>query len=185
MKTADTIFKILGYVIILGGLALLTYYAVYTSEMYTGSEYEYFSDTEESEYKTETTNKTPQEETKQVAVENPKKEAQTLAGQWKVTYNAQNLKGAVVYKIKKEGKKLTAYTYEMQDENGYGQKTSIEKALTINAFKGKNANGIYKLEYEGKTYDVPCKIILIDANTFKLSYDYYGYSDTETWKRVL
>jgi len=31
---------------------------------------------------------------------------------------------------------------------------------------------------------VPCQIDMVDENTFKLSYDYYGYSDVETWKRL-
>jgi major membrane immunogen (membrane-anchored lipoprotein) len=185
MKIADKIFKSVGYVIILGGLALLIFYAVYPSELYGDADYNYVSETEKSEYVTETTNQTSQQNTENAVIENQKEETSTLEGHWKVTYNSQDLKGAMVYSIKKEGKKFIAYTYEMQDENGYGQKTPAEKALTIKSFNGKRANGTYKLEYEGKTYDVPCKIKLIDTNTFQLSYDYYGYGDTETWKRVL
>ena len=106
-----------------------------------------------------------------------------IVGKWKVNYNSKEFKGAIVYNLLKEGKKFNAYIYKYLDENGYEQKAEKQKVLTISSFDGYKGKGIYKIEYEGKTYDVKCTIDMVDENTFKLSYDYYGYSDIETWKK--
>lgn len=175
MKTANIIFKALGYIIILGGLTTLVLLALYPS----WEEMDYYS---QDNYVTK-----PKDEDKaKVTTTTPKKVSDTqkstsLEGKWKVTYKSLN--GSVVYNIKKEGKLYNAYTYEIQDENGYGQKMPSVKTLIIKSFDGKKGKGTYKVEFEGKKYDVPCKVNLVDKNTFQLSYDYYGYKDTEVWEK--
>ena len=106
-----------------------------------------------------------------------------IVGKWKVTYNSDEFKGSVIYDFKKEGKIFNAYTFQYEDEKGYSQKAEGTKTLTIQEFDGYKGKGIYMLEYEGEKYDVACQIDMVDENTFKLSYDYYGYGDVETWKR--
>lgn len=110
-------------------------------------------------------------------------ETDYITGKWKVTYDSEAFKGAIIYNLKKEGKTFNAYTFQYEDENGYSQKAEGFNILTIKKFDGYQGTGIYKLEYEGEKYDVACQIDMVDENTFKLSYDYYGYSDVETWKR--
>ncbi len=106
-----------------------------------------------------------------------------IIGKWKVLYNSDEFKGTIVYKLEKEEGKYNAYTFQYEDENGYTEKAEETKTLIISEFDGYKGEGIYMLTYEGKQYDVSCQIDMVDENTFKLSYDYYGYSDTETWKR--
>ena len=142
----------------------------YSGEEYTEDGYKEESKIEE---KTKDITTTPKNTNEQ--------KSEPLIGKWKVTY--KSLKGSVVYNIKKEGKSFNAYTNEIQDENGYGEKVPSVKTLIIKSFDGKKGKGIYKIEFEGKKYDVPCKVKLVDENTFQLSYDYYGYKDTEVWKK--
>ncbi|MEO1803979.1 MAG: hypothetical protein AAFU33_04175 [Bacteroidota bacterium] len=106
-----------------------------------------------------------------------------IIGKWRVTYDSEAFKGTIVYDLKKEGKVFHAYTFQYEDENGDSQKAEGTKALTIQEFDGYKGSGVYVFTYEGETYDVACQIDMVDENTFMLSYDYYGYSDMETWKR--
>lgn len=180
MKIANSIFKVLGYIIILGGLGTLIVFALYPSQ----DEWEYYTQeaSVEEQYSTEdTTEEKPQKKVSSTAKTAKSKNTVSLIGKWKVVYKSLN--GSVVYDIKKEGKIYNAFTYEVQDENGYGEKVPLVKTLIIKYFNGKKGKGTYKVEFEGKKYDIPCKINLKDNNTFLLSYDYYGYKDTEVWKR--
>ncbi|MFD2567266.1 hypothetical protein [Pseudotenacibaculum haliotis] len=180
MKIANITFKVLGYIIILGGLALLVLFALYPSEY----EMDYYTQEEYVEGNSVVTQPTSEEKTKETTTiekSTTEQEAISLTGKWKVTY--KSLEGSIVYDIKKEGKLFNAYTSEIQDENGYGEKVTAVKTLIIKSFNGKRGKGTYKVEFEGKKYNVPCKIKLIDKHTFQLSYDYYGYKDTEVWKR--
>ncbi|SHG83066.1 hypothetical protein [Flagellimonas flava] len=176
MKNSTLVFRSLGIIIFLAGLAHLFSFGIDTSDDAP----------------------TPTIETNAVPVEQPEAENPTekpvantaynpetdhLIGQWKVAYNTEDFKGAIVYKIKKESKVFNAYTHQYQDENGYAEKAKGSKALTITSFNGSKGKGIYNIEYEGKQYEVDCKIAQVDENTFTLSYDYYGYGDVETWKR--
>lgn len=106
-----------------------------------------------------------------------------IIGKWKVSYNSDEFTGAIIYDLKKEGNTFNAYTFQYEDENGHSQKAEGTKTLTIQEFDGYQGIGTYWLEYEGERYDVTCQIDMVDENTFKLSYDYHGYGDVETWKR--
>lgn len=160
MKNSTLVFRSLAVIILLAGTAQLATYA---------SQKTSYNSTVNTEGKTE------------VSTENP--ETDFIVGKWKVNYNSKDFKGAVVYNIKKEGKLFNAYRTVYQDENGYEEKTTPQKTLIIKSFDGYKGKGVYKIDYEGKTYDVACVIDMVDESTFKLSYDYYGYGDTETWKR--
>lgn len=180
MKIANIIFKALGYIIILGGLTILVLFALYPSS----EEMDFYSQENYIE-ESYVTNSKDEEKAKKTTTISKKvldtQKSTPLEGKWKVTYKSLN--GSVVYHIKKEGKFYNAFTYEIKDENGYGEKVPAVKTLIIKSFDGKKGKGIYKIEFEGKKYDVPCKINLIDENSFQLSYDYYGYKDTEVWEK--
>ncbi len=55
------------------------------------------------------------------------KKTKTLVGKWKVNYNSETFKGAIVYNIKKDGNTFNAYTYEYIDMEGYREKAKIKK----------------------------------------------------------
>lgn len=107
-----------------------------------------------------------------------------LEGNWKVQYNTKEFKGAIIYNIIKKDEKYAAYIVEYQDKDGYSKKSKKEKMVSFSKIQQNKVKGIYKMMYEGKQYDVDCIITFIDDKTFQLSYDYYGYSDVETWKRI-
>ena len=107
-----------------------------------------------------------------------------LTGKWKVTYNTDEFKGAIIYSIKKEKNKYQAYLVEYQDQEGYAEKANNDKIVNFSSPKDNKANGSYKYKYEGKTYDIDCIILIINNTTFELSYDYFGYSGVETWKKI-
>lgn len=107
-----------------------------------------------------------------------------IEGTWKVSYDSEELNGSIIYAIKKEANVFNAYTHTYEDKDGYTQKAEGTKILVITSFDGQKGVGNYTVEFEGERYTIECKIKMLDASTFTLSYDYYGYSDVETWKKV-
>lgn len=107
-----------------------------------------------------------------------------LIGKWKVKYDSPDFKGSVVHEIKKENDTYTAYAIKYSDASGKAQDFQRTKSLTIKSFDNKSGTGIYTLNYEGQKYEVDCTIEFTDENTLKLSYDYYGYSEVEIWKKL-
>ncbi len=165
MKNSTLLFRSLAIVILIAGCAHLVTYASKNSGY---------------NYKTEETT------TEDIISENEKTYDQNtdfITGKWKVTYNSKAFKGSIVYEIKKEGSKFNAYTSQYLDEKGNTQKAEGDKALIIKSFDGYRGDGTYRIEHEGEIYNVECTINMLDENTFELKYDYYGYSDIETWKR--
>ncbi|MEM7187330.1 MAG: hypothetical protein AAF466_11790 [Bacteroidota bacterium] len=118
-----------------------------------------------------------------VSSETVEAETDFLEGLWKVRYRSTEFNGNVVFSIKKENDRYNAYMHQYEDEHGYSEEADGEKALEITQFDGAKGSGIYPFEYENEVYEIECDIKKVDENTFELSYDYYGYSDTETWKR--
>ncbi|MEX0316278.1 MAG: hypothetical protein AB3N18_19005 [Allomuricauda sp.] len=172
MKNSTLVFRSLGIIIFLAGLAHLFSFGVNVNDASPTS-----------------ATKTNQ----QIEVANPNEKLETeapfreetdyLTDKWKVAYDTDEFKGAIIYNIKKEGKVFNAYTYKYEDENGYAEKAEGTKTLTITSFDGTRGKGIYTIEYEGEKYQIDCQIAMKDENTFTLSYDYHGYGDVETWKR--
>ena len=173
MKNSTLVFRSLAVIIFIAGIAHLVSYASQKNDLDYG--YEELTDSNQKLNSSEGEN--PEEKTRN----NP--QTDYIVGKWKVAYNDEDFKGAIVYDIKKEGILFNAYTYQYQDENGYAKKGEGTKTLTIKNFDGNKGKGIYSIEYEQQQYEVDCQIDVINENTFKLSYDYYGFSDTETWKR--
>ncbi|MEM9024559.1 MAG: hypothetical protein AAGB22_12505, partial [Bacteroidota bacterium] len=130
------------------------------------------------------------------AIETPRQEAATaaspaynpetdfLTGTWKVSYETEEFTGAVIYSLKKEGTAFVAYTSRYEDEKGRSQQADNAKTLILESFDGYIGHGIYTMEYEGERYDASCRIDMVDENTFELRYEFQGYGDVETWKRL-
>jgi hypothetical protein len=106
-----------------------------------------------------------------------------LIGKWETSYNDKGKNYTVVYEFKKEDKTVKAYTVLIKDEKGE-QLEDNSLVLSKIEFKNKKGTCIYSLEYEGELYEIKSKLNLKDNNTLVLSYSYYGFSDTETWKRI-
>nr|WP_299343307.1 hypothetical protein [Allomuricauda sp.] len=169
MKNSTLVFRSLAILIILAGTAHLVSYASPKHGIIQDSEVsaDAYSNPKPSQEKT--SNEVP--------------ETDYLEGNWKVNYSTEAFKGAVVYSIKKEGEAFHAYTYQYQDEQGNSEEADGAKTLTIKSFDGTTGKGMYTMKYEQEEYEIDCVIKRVDDNTFTLSYDYYGYSDVETWKR--
>lgn len=161
MKNSTLVFRSLFVIILLAGSAQLVTYAAQEKPVIT------------KDSTTITTEKT---------VTNW--ETDYIIGKWKVSYDSEEFKGTVVYTIKKEGKVFNAYTYKYQDAQGNSEPAENTKTLIIQSFDGYKGKGVYKVTYEGENYDIECFIDMIDENTFQLSYESYGFSDVETWKRA-
>ncbi len=183
MKSSTLLFKSLAIIIFIAGTAHLVNYLSLTSKSSESNLYwkEHASNSPTSEI--ENSEVVPSSiETEQDEFINY--ETDYIIGKWKVTYSSKDFDGVIVYDVKKESKAFHAYTYEYQDRNGNIEKAKKTKVLIIQKFDGYKGEGIYVISYEGKQYDVKCNIDMIDENTFKLSYEYYGYSDVETWKKI-
>ncbi len=174
MKNSTLFFRTLFFIILIAGTAHLVTYAsqqkVNTNEsLETEVSFEDTVEQTKQESKTEENNRDL--------------ETDYIIGKWKVIYDDKDFKGGIVYEIKKEGNVFNASTLEYQDEKGNSQKAKKIKTLVIKKFDGYKGKGIYIITYKGKKYDVECDIDMVDENTFKLSYESYGYSDIETWER--
>ncbi len=180
MKSSTLLFRSLAIVILIAGSAhLVSYTSIHSENSKSKLKLKEGVDTNSEINSTE--NSSAAEIKNQEGFDNT---TDYIIGKWKVNYHSKDFNGAVIYDLKKEQHIFNAYTYEYQDQNGNTEHAKSSKILSIEKFDGHKGEGIYNIEYEGKQYDVPCTIDMIDENTFKLSYDYYGYSDTETWKKL-
>ncbi|WP_025665690.1 hypothetical protein [Aquimarina megaterium] len=184
MKNSIVLFRSLAVVILLAGSAHLVSYASQSSNYTSGTDLEentisQFPDEKKQSIENEDDNK----KTSNASVNHYNEETDYIIGNWKVTYHSKEFRGAIVYTIKKEGNVFNAYTYQYEDESGNSEKAKGTKTLIIKSFDGYKGKGIYTIEHEKQIYDIDCTIDMVDENTFRLSYDYYGYGDVETWKR--
>ena len=185
MKSSTLIFRSAIVIVILAGFAHFFTYA--NQSLNTINEEPDFIKIEEPSVARETDYQKGEHTSNSNTPLNQDSESKTdvgfLVGKWKVKYSSKEFTGAIVYKIKKEGSVYNAYTHSYEDENGYSEKAEGIKSLTIKSFSENSAKGIYSIEYEGENYDVDCRITKDSDTSFTLSYDYYGYRDTETWKK--
>lgn len=105
-----------------------------------------------------------------------------LLGQWKVVWNSAEIKGSAIYEIRKVGDEVKGYSVKLMDEEGYSQDDNT-LVFILKKFDGSNGGGIYKLDYEGKNYDFPCKLKL-NSKELEVSYSFYDFSETEIWTKI-
>lgn len=171
MKDSTILFRSLAIIIFIAGIAHLATYASQDNRFIKKN------DTIKNQFEKTTSNDYEQDFSKDYL------ETDYIIGKWKVNYNNNDFKGAILYDLKKEGNEFNAYTYEYLDGEGNSKEAEPNKTLTIKSFDGYQGNGIYRFDYEGEQFQVDCSIDMLDENTFQLRYDYYGYADVETWKR--
>ena len=106
-----------------------------------------------------------------------------LLGTWESTEQEDGEIYHVVYQFKEVDQTIKAYTVSLKDDKGNAEAYS-DLALDHITFKHNKGTGTYYFEYEGKQYDVSATLTLTDNNTLLLEYSYWGFSDSETWKRI-
>ncbi|MDH7447559.1 hypothetical protein [Aquimarina sp. 2201CG14-23] len=184
MKNSTLLFRSLAIIIFLAGSAHL----IRLGYSYTEDQPNYNGANNDNKIKNSTADESIAEdfdkkETNTKKTNNYDENIDYIIGKWIVNYRSEEFNGAIVYDLRKENQVFNAYTLEYQDIQGNSQKADGNKVLTIKKFDGYKGSGIYKIEYEGEEYKVDCSIDMVDENIFKLSYEYYGYGDIETWKR--
>lgn len=103
-----------------------------------------------------------------------------LLGKWQTSYDMKGEKVVVVYEIKKEKGQIKAYSVLLKNAKGESQKDNT--LVMPNMQLGKKTK--YKVEYEGEKYDIDADLTLKDAKTLEVFYNYYGYKNTEVWKKI-
>ena len=105
-----------------------------------------------------------------------------LSGTWKASYQSEDFTGEVLYQFRSEANTIRAYSTKISDQTGSMDDNSL--VLIVQSFTGEKGDGRYVFEYEGKQEEVSCKLKLLDNGHLQISYDYYGYGDTETWYKI-
>ncbi|MEM8897631.1 MAG: hypothetical protein AAGC85_05980 [Bacteroidota bacterium] len=106
-----------------------------------------------------------------------------LIGTWKASYESAEFTGQILYQFRQEGGKVKAYSVKLTDENGDSMEDNT-LAIAISSFENPKGKGIYYIEYEGEKYEIECGLRLSKSGELIISYDYYGYTDTETWQKI-
>ncbi|MDY8136446.1 hypothetical protein [Aquimarina sp. 2201CG5-10] len=107
----------------------------------------------------------------------------TLIGKWETSYEEDGEKAYVTYEFKKVKEELKCYTLSIKNDKGEGGKYNslAMKNIILNNGKGKAK---YVYNEKGKNYVFDAKLNLKNENTLNISYSYWGYSNTEIWKRI-
>ena len=103
-----------------------------------------------------------------------------LIGKWETSYDMEGEKVIIIYEIKKEQGKYKAYSVLLKNAKGESQPDNT--LVMPNIQLGKKSD--YVIEYEGKKYDIKADVKLKSKNTLEVFYDYYGYKNTEVWKKT-
>ncbi|MEL6635625.1 MAG: hypothetical protein AAFW73_08120 [Bacteroidota bacterium] len=106
----------------------------------------------------------------------------SLIGKWQSLYEVEGEKIRVDYQFKNEREKLGCYAVLFKDDAGNEEAANTVVMSSID-FENQRGKAQYLLQYEGETYEVEATLRLINAQTLEVHYSYYGYADTETWKR--
>lgn len=106
-----------------------------------------------------------------------------LLGKWQTEYELEGDRFSIVYQFKDVEGKLKCYSLYTKTSKGQLEK---HQALVMDAIDFENGTGTarYSLTYEGETYEVDATLKLEDNRILTVEYSYYGYGDTETWKRI-
>lgn len=201
MKSANIVFKILGYGIILGGLLLLTYYAICPTESYQSEYREYYNSSEGSNNHSENFTSQKYIENKKAEINNEKhksvpmpskKEKSTIKNDKNTPTKADKIIG--VWEVKNEYY-MAIYEVEKHQDKYIGKIHYYNDGKT--EYRGKNAkedyfldgvtyeNGMYKngkmyMPY-GSNYQVIFKLKSNDELDVKMTVQ--GSPYTEIWKR--
>ena len=105
----------------------------------------------------------------------------SLVGKWKTRY--EEFDGEVVYEIRSTNSELEGFSIELIDDNGNSLADNTRVLYNI-TFENNTGTATYSFEYDGDTYQVKSQLVLKNADTLEISYSYWGYEGSETWKRI-
>jgi hypothetical protein len=106
-----------------------------------------------------------------------------LPGKWTASYEVEGEEINIQYEFKYKNGKLSCYTLHMKDNRGNGE-AYYTLVMSDISFQNGKGTALYVMEYEGEKYEVEASLRLINSRLLKVSYGYYGYSETETWNKV-
>ncbi len=109
--------------------------------------------------------------------------AQSLIGQWICSYEVDGENFSVKYQFKSESGQLKCYAVEMRDDQGNAEAFSTLAMKDI-SFKDGKGEATYIFNDEGEVYDTEADLILNSPTSLTVDYSYYGFGDTEHWKRM-
>ena len=103
-----------------------------------------------------------------------------LTGRWKIKVEDSTEHGE--YEIIQNGEKLQVESILYVDEEGnrFTEPVIVMEDIKI---EGNTGTAVYKITYNGETYNEKCKIQVKNANKLVVSYNSYGFSVTEIWTK--
>jgi hypothetical protein len=108
---------------------------------------------------------------------------EALIGQWEGKYEENGEVIYITYQFKKEGNQLKCYTMSIKDDRGEeGAYTDLVMEDIV--FKDGKGKAKYLYSEDDENYTLKAKLYLKTDHTLHISYSYWGFSDTEVWKRL-
>jgi len=106
-----------------------------------------------------------------------------LIGKWEAVYEEDGEKATVTYKFSKENDKLICHTIYIKDDNGEGGEYNSVAMKNIRFEEGVG-RAKYMYREEDKTYEMKAYLELKKPTLLQVSYSYWGFSETENWKKI-
>ncbi len=104
-------------------------------------------------------------------------------GKWRASFDYEGSLGYMIVQITPKEEKMVGHVIAFEDDQGNSE-AAKEFVLEFTKEKTWGWKALYTTEYENETYEIPCKVKLLNPSQLQLSYDYYGYSDIETWTKI-
>ncbi|MDC8005321.1 hypothetical protein POV27_14760 [Aureisphaera galaxeae] len=103
-------------------------------------------------------------------------------GKWRASFNYDGTMGYMIVRITSKKGKMVGHIIAYEDDLGNSEGAK-DLVLQFKKEKKSGWSAIYTTEYENETYQIPCTVKLLSPSQLQLSYDYYGFSDIETWTK--
>ena len=115
-----------------------------------------------------------------ITISSASKNKKDLTGRWNVKVENSTEHGE--YEIIQNGEKLQVKSIMYVDEDGnrFTESNIVMEDIKI---EGNTGTAVYKISYDGETYEEKCKIQIKSAKELIVSYDFYGYHVTEIWTK--
>ncbi|WP_298475580.1 hypothetical protein [uncultured Maribacter sp.] len=107
-----------------------------------------------------------------------------LLGKWEAAYEEKGEKFYVTYEFKKEKDKLKCRAIFIKNNKGEKGKYESLTMENIVLMRGKG-KATYIYNEDGEKYMFNAKLNLKNKNTLSIKYTYWGFSETEVWKRIM
>ncbi|MEM9142283.1 MAG: hypothetical protein AAGA86_04800 [Bacteroidota bacterium] len=110
-------------------------------------------------------------------------DAKALLGKWETVYKDKEGTAHITYEFVNENGQLLCYTRYIADEGGNGSEYNTLAMKNIH-FKAGTGKALFMYKADKEVYELKASLELEGTNALQVSYSYWGYSDTEQWKKV-